>query len=74
MPFMTPYEAYPAYMPYSTQPVTFSGISPPAPVTKTTFPLDALRYYLLGQLEYYLGADNLAHDLFLRQKVRKPLS
>ena len=41
----------------------------PNPITKLGFPLDALRYYLLGQLEYYLSEDNLAHDLYLRQRV-----
>lgn len=31
--------------------------------------LDPTRYWLLGQLEWYFGVDNLCRDLFLRSKV-----
>jgi la-related protein 1 len=31
--------------------------------------LDPTRWYLLGQLEYYLSPQNLAQDFFLRQRV-----
>lgn len=41
----------------------------PMPQTALHFPLDTTRYYLLGQLEYYLSAQNLATDFFLRQQV-----
>lgn len=41
----------------------------PTPVTIPSFPLDPLRYYLLGQLEYYFGPQNLAMDFFLRQQM-----
>ena len=46
-------------------------LTPPVPVPKTTisFPLDSTRYYLLGQLEYYLSAENMAQDFYLRQQV-----
>lgn len=42
----------------------------PQPVTQLLFPLDPTRYYLLGQLEYYMSAQNMASDFWLRQKVR----
>lgn len=45
----------------------------PIPVTIPPFQLDPLRFYLLGQLEYYFGIQNLAMDFFLRQQVRSPL-
>lgn len=47
--------------------------SPPMPVpsTQIPFPLDPTRYYLLGQLEYYLSPQNMAQDLFLRRHVRE---
>jgi hypothetical protein len=44
----------------------------PAPLTAVPFPLDPTRYYLLGQLEYYLSPQNMAKDFFLKKKVRKP--
>lgn len=42
----------------------------PLPVTVPTVPLEPLRFYLLGQLEYYFGAHNLVKDFFLRKSVR----
>ena len=42
----------------------------PAPLTRLSFPLDPIRHYLLGQLEYYLSEDNMAQDFYLRQQVR----
>ena len=61
---------YEAYLPPTTNP-TASHISPPVPVPVTTisFPLDPTRWYLLGQLEYYLSPQNMAQDFFLRQQV-----
>ncbi|KAG5353070.1 hypothetical protein C0989_010693 [Termitomyces sp. Mn162] len=41
----------------------------PAPVTQLSFSLDTTRWYLLGQLEYYLSAQNMAQDYFLRQRL-----
>ncbi|TFK67572.1 winged helix DNA-binding domain-containing protein [Pluteus cervinus] len=41
----------------------------PAPRTALVFPLDPLRWFLLGQLEYYLSSQNLAADFFLRQRM-----
>lgn len=51
-------------------------VSPPVPVplSPISFPLDHTRYYLLGQLEYYLSPQNMAQDFFLRQQVRFRLS
>ncbi|KAI0251916.1 hypothetical protein BJV78DRAFT_1125512 [Lactifluus subvellereus] len=46
-----------------------SGHPVPRPLSNLTFPLDATRFYLLGQLEYYLSAQNLASDLFLRKRM-----
>lgn len=72
------YAPYPAYgstpsPPQVVPPPTAQSTAPvPVPITKLSFPLDPLRYYLLGQLEYYLSDDNLAHDLFLRKNVSIP--
>lgn len=41
----------------------------PVPMTTIPFPLDSTRYYLLGQLEYYLSPENMAQDFYLRQQV-----
>lgn len=48
--------------PSVTQPV-------PVPRSSLPFPLDSTRWYLLGQLEYYLSSQNMAQDFFLRQRV-----
>ncbi|KAG6855697.1 hypothetical protein H0H87_011917 [Tephrocybe sp. NHM501043] len=45
------------------------GAPTPVPITQLGFPLDTTRYYLLGQLEYYLSAQNMAQDYFLRQRL-----
>ena len=42
---------------------------PPVPFTSATYSVDAMRNYLLGQLEYYLSPQNMAQDLYLRQRV-----
>lgn len=41
----------------------------PQPVSQLPFPLDPTRYYLLGQLEYYLSPQNMAQDFYLRQQA-----
>ncbi|KAL5521511.1 hypothetical protein ACEPAF_2259 [Sanghuangporus sanghuang] len=41
----------------------------PMPVTTLSFPLDPTRLYLLGQLEYYFGAQNLASDIYLKKQM-----
>ncbi|KAI0746947.1 hypothetical protein C8Q80DRAFT_809229 [Daedaleopsis nitida] len=71
-----PYDyQYPPYsQPLPAQTPTSSSQSapaPPTPVPQTaiTFPLDSTRYWLLGQLEYYLSAQNLAQDFWLRQQM-----
>lgn len=43
----------------------------PMPMSQLGFPLDATRFYLLGQLEYYLSPQNMAQDFFLRQRVSR---
>ena len=45
------------------------GMGLPAPPSTLSFPLDTTRYYLLGQLEYYLSPQNMAQDLYLRKQV-----
>jgi la-related protein 1 len=70
--FMPPYDiygAYPAGYALPPVPVVTPTVPVPNPVTKLSFPLDPTRYYLLGQLEYYLSEDNLAQDFYLRQQV-----
>ncbi|KAL7419018.1 hypothetical protein Q5752_006703 [Cryptotrichosporon argae] len=45
------------------------GIAPP-PMPVTIVPnLDPLRFYVLGQVEYYFGMNNLVMDFFLRQQM-----
>jgi hypothetical protein len=41
----------------------------PVPISMVSFPLDSTRYYLLGQLEYYMSEQNMVQDFWLRQKV-----
>ncbi|KAF6757700.1 hypothetical protein DFP72DRAFT_808690 [Ephemerocybe angulata] len=60
--------------PSAISPSAAAGSGPPAPpvpvpVTLVPFPLDPTRYYLLGQLEYYLSPQNMAKDFFLRKKM-----
>ena len=38
----------------------------PAPISVVQFPLDPVRWQLLGQLEYYLSPQNMVTDFFLR--------
>jgi la-related protein 1 len=72
-PYVPP--GYEAYLPPTASP-TASHTSPPVPVPVTTlsFPLDPTRWYLLGQLEYYLSPQNMAQDFYLRQQVLFPFS
>ncbi|KAH9477865.1 N-glycosidase [Psilocybe cubensis] len=56
--------------PPKTQPHHHPAPPPvPAPLTPIPFPLDPTRYWLLGQLEYYLSPQNMAHDIFLRRNM-----
>ena len=69
--YALPYDHYagysmPAYAP-SSYPV---GPPVPHPVTDPGFPLDPVRYRLLGQLEYYLSPQNMTGDTFLKNHVR----
>lgn len=64
------YAAYSyAPMPMTTPTTNQSAPPVPSPQSLISFPLDPTRYYLLGQLEYYLSAQNLAQDFYLRQRV-----
>jgi la-related protein 1 len=68
------FETYQTPVPLSYTPTTAvsssaSGHPLPRPLSNLTFPLDPTRYYLLGQLEYYLSAQNLVSDIFLRKRV-----
>ncbi|OBZ78303.1 hypothetical protein A0H81_02447 [Grifola frondosa] len=75
------YDGYP-YAPYAPAPVPVpapqtaqspsqSQQVPPMPMPQSvlSFPLDPTRYYLLGQLEYYLSPQNIVQDFFLRQRM-----
>ncbi|WVN89480.1 uncharacterized protein L203_104705 [Cryptococcus depauperatus CBS 7841] len=45
-------------------------VIPPPPMPQTVVPnLDPLRFYVLGQVEYYFSMQNLAMDFFLRQQM-----
>ncbi|KAF8552490.1 winged helix DNA-binding domain-containing protein, partial [Imleria badia] len=39
------------------------------PFTPATYVVDAMQNCLLGQLEYYLSPQNMAQDLYLRQRM-----
>lgn len=41
----------------------------PSPITRLPYRIDDHQYHLLGQLEYYLSAENLARDFWLRKQV-----
>lgn len=73
--------AIPSHVEYPYYPIpepgaqVFYGGGPPQqplplPVTTPTFPLDPMRLYLLGQVEYYFSTQNLASDTHLRKQVR----
>lgn len=77
-PYVPGFEAYQAPVPlsYATQNAQNAGVPGgaqghplPRPLSHLTLPLDATRYYLLGQLEYYLSAQNLVSDIFLRKRM-----
>ncbi|KAI0067449.1 hypothetical protein BV25DRAFT_1819791 [Artomyces pyxidatus] len=61
----------PPAAPQPAPPAPGPGQAPPIPrpLSNISFPLDLPRYYLLGQLEYYLSSQNLAQDFYLRQKM-----
>ncbi|KAF9566502.1 hypothetical protein CPC08DRAFT_628295 [Agrocybe pediades] len=46
-----------------------AGPPVPAPLSTVPFPLDPTRYWLLGQLEYYMSPQNMAQDFYLRQQM-----
>jgi len=60
------YEVY-QYSPFPPPPALYPPV--PQPVSQLPFPLDPTRYYLLGQLEYYLSPQNMAQDFYLRQQA-----
>ncbi|KAI0070757.1 hypothetical protein K474DRAFT_1669554 [Panus rudis PR-1116 ss-1] len=64
-----PYQPTPPPPVPAVSPSTTTGPPLPNPISKLSFPLDPLRYQLLGQLEYYLSAQNLVKDFFLRQNM-----
>ncbi|KAF8632868.1 hypothetical protein AX17_004716 [Amanita inopinata Kibby_2008] len=67
--------SYDSYPPPQLPPVPMQLPPPtaapplPAPLSPLSFPLDPTRYWLLGQLEYYLSPQNLAQDFYLRQQM-----
>lgn len=66
IPTYDPY-GYPEYQPI---PPPAQGMPPtPMPLSTLSFPLDPVRFRLLGQLEYYLSPQNMAQDLYLRRKA-----
>lgn len=67
--------AYGAVTPLTVTPTTTLSSAPVlVPITRLFLPLNPLSYYLLGQLEYYLSKDNLAHDLYLCKNVSVKLA
>ncbi|GAB1522461.1 hypothetical protein RhiTH_005579 [Rhizoctonia solani] len=72
-----PYEYHPWYMPavppmwlpYPPPQPAPTGAPVPMPITQLPYPVDGLRYYVLGQLEYYFSIQNMCQDLYLRQQM-----
>lgn len=60
------YEVY-QYPSFPPPPALYPPV--PHPVSQLPFQLDPTRYYLLGQLEYYLSPQNMAQDFYLRQQA-----
>jgi la-related protein 1 len=70
----TGYDTYPQPPPLNTATAARQITAPvpvPVPISPISFPLDPTRWYLLGQLEYYLSPQNMAQDFFLRQRVSR---
>lgn len=68
-PYIPAYDPY-GYPEYAPVPQSTQAMLPlPEPLSRLSFPLDPVRYRLLGQLEYYLSPQNMARDIFLRRKV-----
>ncbi|KAI0827093.1 hypothetical protein BC628DRAFT_1318915 [Trametes gibbosa] len=68
----SPYDSYPyaVFPPPPPPPQMVASTAPlPVPLSQLLFPLDSTRYYLLGQLEYYLSVQNMEQDFFLRQQM-----
>jgi len=60
------YEVY-QYPSFPPPPALYPPV--PQPISQLPFPLDPTRYYLLGQLEYYLSPQNMAQDIYLRRQA-----
>ncbi|KAG8900394.1 hypothetical protein FRB99_006087 [Tulasnella sp. 403] len=63
IPMLYPIPAYPPNTSYGSAPPV------PSPVTNVGYPLDNVRYLLLGQVEYYFSVQNMSSDLFLRKQM-----
>ncbi|QRV82229.1 La domain-containing protein [Ceratobasidium sp. AG-Ba] len=71
-PMWNPYAPYgPMPMvPPPPPPAILGGTAPPPiPITNLGYMLDPMRYYVLGQVEYYLSVQNMCQDLYLRQQM-----
>ncbi|GMK57820.1 hypothetical protein CspeluHIS016_0406540 [Cutaneotrichosporon spelunceum] len=62
--------ALPGFDMTQAQYALFQRNMPPPPVPVTAVPnIDPLRYWVLGQVEYYFSIQNLVMDFFLRQQM-----
>ena len=60
------YEVY-QYPSFPPPPALYPPV--PQPISQLPFAIDPTRYYLLGQLEYYLSPQNMAQDFYLRRQA-----
>jgi la-related protein 1 len=77
LPYGPPAPAGPAQQLPSMMPPPFVPVSQfdrPRPQLNYDPPLDPVRFWALGQTEFYMSSDNLARDPFLRSQVRFFLS
>ncbi|KAG8785542.1 hypothetical protein FRC15_001167 [Serendipita sp. 397] len=69
-----PPQGYPPFHMSSTINETNSshmGPPSPTPLTRLPFQMDNIRYKLLGQIEYYFSHENVAKDVYLRERMDK---
>ncbi|KAG8809339.1 hypothetical protein FRC17_003492 [Serendipita sp. 399] len=70
----TPPQGYaPFHMPSAVNDSNSTHVGPPSPTPLTRLPyqIDNLRFKLLGQIEYYFSHENVAKDVYLRERMDK---
>ncbi|CCA71035.1 hypothetical protein PIIN_04970 [Serendipita indica DSM 11827] len=66
-PSFTPYPAAP--VPTESSSVSVGKPPSPRPLTHLSFHMEDTRFRLLGQIEYYFSHENVAKDVYLRERM-----